>query len=174
MAKSLYEEFKADSYGEKITKNENVNALQELERFQTDRLLHKNTFDLRIATMNILEELLEAHGVGDNKERTLVKKLYLDLADIKEEALRNKREMGYTFDYPTIEDQVDAFCDIQVFAGGEIGKLGYSNEQCLIEVGKEINSREGQIVNGKFEKYKTEEAMAKWYKADFSGCKLCI
>jgi hypothetical protein len=149
-----------------------MNALQELERFQTDRLLHKNQFDLRIATMNILEELLEAHGVGDNKERDLVSELYEHIQDIV--GYKSCRGHDFTFSHPTIEDQVDAFCDIQVFAGGEIGKLGYSNEQCLIEVGKEINSRTGEIVNGKFEKYKTEEAMAKWYKANFSGCKLSI
>lgn len=150
-----------------------MNALQELERFQTDRLLHKNPFDLRIATMNILEELLEAHGVGDNKERTMVRILYSTLFEMVEEA-KQGLYTDCTYSKPTVEDQVDAFCDIQVFAGGEIGKLGYSNEQCLIEVGKEINSRTGEIVNGKFEKYKTEEAMAKWYKADFSGCKLRI
>lgn len=153
-----------------------MNALKELERFQTDRLLHKNTFNLRIATMNILEELLEAHGVEDNKERLMASELYETLLRYVvniQEAVDNE-EFGYTYSAPTVEDQVDAFCDIQVFAGGEIGKLGYSNEQCLIEVGKEINSRTGEIVNGKFEKYKTEEAMAKWYKADFSGCKLRI
>ena len=152
-----------------------MNALQELERFQTDRLLHKNTFDLRIATMNILEELYEAHGIGDNKDRILASKTYdLILKNIQACYNFTNEDSGITISEPTVEDQVDAFCDIQVFAGGEIGKLGYSNEQCLIEVGKEINSRTGEIVNGKFEKYKTEEAMAKWYKADFSGCKLCI
>lgn len=150
-----------------------VNALRELERFQTDRLLHKNTFDLRVATMNILEELLEAHGVSDNKNRDLVQSLYDEFVMIVEEVQKD-HWVECTYSEPTIEDKVDSFCDIQVFAGGEVGKLGYSNEKCLIEVGKEINSRTGEIVNGKFEKYKTEEAMAKWYKADFSGCKLCI
>ena len=154
-----------------------TNALRELERFQTDRLLHKNTFDLRIATMNIFEELLEAHGVGDNKERKLVSHLYDGIENIARTIKENYdfvEKNGYTYSEPTIEDQIDAFCDIQVFAGGEVGKLGYSNEQCLIEVGKEINSRTGEIVNGKFEKYKTEEAMSKWYKANFSQCKLNV
>ena len=77
-----------------------------------------------------------------------------------------------TFDEPTDEDVVDALCDIQTFAGGDNMKLGYDNKKCLLEVGKEINSREGEIIEGKFQKFKTEEAMAKWYKADFSGCKL--
>jgi hypothetical protein len=79
-----------------------------------------------------------------------------------------------TVDYitPTEEDQVDAFADITVFATGDIMKLGYNPEKVLCEVGKEINSRTGEIVNGKFQKYKTPEAMALWYKADFSDCKL--
>ena len=152
-----------------------MDALKELERFQTDRLLHKNTFDLRIATMNIIEELYEAHGIGDNKDRILASKTYdLILANIQTCYNFAKEDSGITISEPTTEDQVDAFCDIQVFAGGEIGKLGYSNEKCLLEVSKEINSRTGEIINGKFEKYKTEEAMAKWYKASFKGCKLDI
>ena len=53
---------------------------------------------------------------------------------------------------------VDAFCDIQVFAGGEVGKLGYNNEVAMGEVAKEINSRTGSIIDGKFVKNKTEQA----------------
>ncbi len=153
-------------------------ALAELERFQTDRLLHKNPFDLKVATMNILEELYEAHGIGDNKERLLAKNLY-KLIEKNIETLKKYIKMGsdlngITVEEPTVDMQVDAFCDMQVFAGGEVGKLGYKNEMCLLEVGKEINSREGTIINGKFEKFKTEEAMAKWYKANFDKCRLCI
>lgn len=40
----------------------------------------------------------------------------------------------------------------------------------LKEVARENNSRTGEIRNGKFEKFKDEEAVAKWYKADFSKC----
>ncbi|MCH9712813.1 MAG: hypothetical protein K0U20_09340 [Proteobacteria bacterium] len=151
-------------------------ALEELERFQTDRLLHKQEFNLEIASMNILEELLEAHGVHDNKERILVRDMYLELIKVVHETYTDKlygKDMnGVDFNTPTIGNQVDAFCDIQVFAGGEVNKLGYSNEKCLIEVGKEINSRVGEIVDGKFTKDKSPEAMKNWYKADFSNCKL--
>lgn len=153
------------------------NALKELEKFQLDREINKQEFNIRIATMNVMEELLEAHGIGDNKDRKLSKIMYqsmLNLVDTVKGDEQFSRDMGYTFEEPTIEGMVDAFCDVQVFAGGEITKLGYSNEKCLLEVGKEINSRTGEMVNGKFEKFKTEEAMAKWYKADFSGCKLRI
>ena len=40
-------------------------------------------------------------------------------------------------------------------------KAGYA-------AGKEINSRVGGMVNGKFEKDLSPEAQANWYKADYS------
>ena len=151
-----------------------MNVFKELKRFQEDRLLNKQEFNLRVATMNILEELLEAHGIGDNEEREVASTLYGIIQNIvkltKDDVENNTDVDGITFSEPTIEDQIDAFCDIQVFADGEIGKLGYNNEKCMSEVAREINSRTGEIIDGKFTKYKTPEAMAKWYNADFSGC----
>lgn len=152
-----------------------MNVFKELKRFQEDRLLNKQEFNLKVATMNILEELLEAHGVGDNKDRLIVKSIYTlmekQIKLIIEYNNIGKLDNGVTYSEPTIKDKVDAFCDIQVFADGEIGKLGYDNEKCMSEVAKEINSRTGEIIDGKFTKYKTPEAIAKWYKADFSNCK---
>lgn len=151
-----------------------MNVFKELKRFQEDRLLNKQEFNLKVATMNILEELYEAHGVADNTDRFLVESIYnlafkdIVLLDFKRDLLTSK---GIVFSEPTVEDQVDAFCDIQVFADGEVGKLGYDNEKCMSEVAREINSRTGEIIDGKFTKYKTPEAIAKWYKADFSNCK---
>lgn len=71
-----------------------------------------------------------------------------------------------------INEQVDALADVAVFALGDIMKLGYDPEKVLLEVAKEINSRVGTFVDGKFQKDKSQEAQANWYKADFSGCRL--
>ena len=147
-------------------------VLGSLARFQSDRGLDKQPFDLRVATMHILEELLEAHGVGDNSDRVLANELYGAISDLVSEVSLGISYDGVTFKEPTVEDQVDAFCDIEVFAGGDVGKLGYNNEKCLAEVSKEINSRTGEMIDGKFTKFKTPEAMALWYKADFSNCKV--
>ncbi len=148
-----------------------MNVFKELKRFQEDRLLNKQEFNLRVATMNILEELFEAHGISDSADRRLVNDLYSIAFENIFELQEDLCSLGITMEKPTIEDQVDAFCDIQVFADGEIGKLGYNNEKCMSEVAKEINSRTGEIIDGKFTKYKTPEAIAKWYKADFSNCR---
>lgn len=74
---------------------------------------------------------------------------------------------------PKDTEKVDAHCDKIVFAVNAIEQLGYDAEQCMNETIKEISSRTGAINPGtkKWEKFKTEEAKAKWYKADYSKFK---
>ena len=59
-------------------------------------------------------------------------------------------------------DQVDAFTDIIVFATGAILKLGHDPIVAIEECGKEVNSRVGEMVDGKFEKDLSEAAQANW------------
>lgn len=143
-------------------------ALKEIIRFQTDRGLHKKDFDLDVASMNILEEVLEAHGVKDNSNRKYTKRLLIKLNEVVADCIID----GTNYEKPTEEDIVDAFCDIQVFASGEVLKIGYCPIISLIECGKEINSRVGTIIDGKFVKDKSNEAMLNWYKADYSKAKI--
>jgi len=141
-----------------------VNALSEITRFQTDRQLDKKPFNWNVEATNILEELLEAMGINSRDIALLC------VGDMRLR-IREEIQKGSTQE-PTIEDQVDAFSDIIVFACGALTKLGYDPEFTLLEVAKEINSREGEMINGKFVKHQTPEAKAKWYKANFSKCKL--
>lgn len=55
-----------------------------------------------------------------------------------------------------------------------INDLGYDFYKCMDETLKKIESRTGAInkETGKWEKFKTDEAKSKWYKADYSKCKL--
>jgi len=156
----------------RLMDNKNDDVLDSLQHFQEERELHKQPFDLKVASKNILEELLEAHGVSDNKDRDLSSALLLEVEEIVKEVKAEESFTGTSFKEPTIEDTVDAFCDITTFSGGEVGKLGYSFKLALAEVSKEINSREGEIVDGKFTKFKTPEAMARWYKARFDNARL--
>ena len=141
-----------------------MNALSEITRFQTDRELDQKDFDWNIEATNIIEELLEAIGVNDRNIALLC------VGDIQLR-IRERVQQGLII-APTTTDQVDAFADVIVFACGALTKLGYDPEKVLLEVGKEINSREGKMIDGKFVKDKTSEAKAKWYKANFSNCKL--
>jgi hypothetical protein len=54
-----------------------------------------------------------------------------------------------------------------------IKSMGYNADSCMLETCKEINSREGahDYKAGKWQKFKTPEAIAKWHKADYGSCK---
>ncbi len=141
-----------------------MNALEEITRFQTDRELDKKEFDWSVEATNVVEELLEAIGINDRN---------IALLSVGDMQLRiNERIRAGLIVAPSVEDQVDAFADVIVFACGALTKLGYDPERTLLEVGKEINSREGTMIDGKFTKNKSPEAKKKWVKADFTNCKL--
>lgn len=61
-----------------------------------------------------------------------------------------------------------------VYAKYQIQYLGYDFLIAMDETLKEIHSRTGTMNEaiGKWEKFKTEEAMALWYKADYSKAKV--
>ncbi len=141
-----------------------MNALDEITRFQTDRDLDKKEFDWSVEATNIVEELLEAIGINDRNVALL------SVGDMQLR-IREKTQAGLVI-APTKVDQVDAFADVIVFACGALTKLGYDPEKVLLEVGKEINSRQGRMIDGKFTKDKSPEAKKHWYKACFDNCKL--
>jgi len=145
--------------------------MKELIRFQIERGLDQNQYDAINEHTNIIEELLESIGANvpkENRER---------LTGAIREFIRELEDKGITEYNNSIieneyivetEDKVDAYCDVIVFAVGAILKLGYDPIKAIEETGKEINSRSGVIVDGKFEKDLSDEAKARWYKADYS------
>ena len=143
-----------------------MNVIDELLRFQTDRKLHEREYDWTVEATNIVEELLEALGVNDRNVAILsVGDMMLRVQEKQEQGLIKP---------PTEHEQVDAFADVIVFAIGAITKLGYNPTYVLEQVSKEINSRKGEIIDGKFVKDKSIEAKAQWYKSNFKHCKLVL
>ncbi len=137
-------------------------ALDEIIRFQTDRGLDKKEYTALNENASIVEELFESNGFDIDKK---------DRPELKKDWTRFLGSIPYAKKVKTFTKamMVDAYCDIVVFAIGAILKLGYDPTKALIEAGKEINSREGTMVDGKFEKDLSPEAKAKWYKADYDG-----
>ncbi len=152
-----------------------MSVLESLKNYQETRNLHKQQFQIKVATLNIIEELFEAHGIHECKERPATQQVYRLLEQLVEEI--ENHESDFSSDeawneVQTTETLVDAFCDIQVFAGGEVGKLGYHNEVALEETYREIESRTGEIIDGKFIKDKSMEAQTLWIKADYTKAKI--
>lgn len=104
-----------------------------------------------------MEELIEAKTDMDSAEaRPLAKQIISNLPQSPTQ---------------TKEQVVDAMCDNIVFSIGLIEKLGYNSQKAMEEVLKEINSRKGSIIDGKFIKDKSPKAQALWYKASFDNAK---
>jgi hypothetical protein len=70
--------------------------------------------------------------------------------------------------------EIDALCDIIVFASNAMRIRGYDPDIAMDETLKEIRSRTGAFnqQTGKWEKFKTPEAMALWYSANYDKAKL--
>jgi predicted HAD superfamily Cof-like phosphohydrolase len=132
-----------------------MNPIKEIKRFQKDRLLDKQDFIHKVEVMHILEELLETIGYESLYARQKAEDIY---------------EKYFRFEPREKKELVDAYADIIVFAIGSIMKLGYEPECVLNEVAKEINSRVGSIIDGKFVKDTSEEAKKNWYKANYDRC----
>jgi NTP pyrophosphatase (non-canonical NTP hydrolase) len=116
-------------------------------------------FDLVTDMSFITEELLEAStGLKSEEAREKAKALAILINDKNHES--------------TPEQMVDAFCDIIVFAVGSVRKLGYNPDIAMAEVQREIDSRVGEIKDGKFVKDKSPEAKANWYTANFDNAKI--
>ena len=145
-----------------------MNVFALVNKFFTDRKLNENEFKTLDYQANVLEELLELDGYDVTKEnRPNLKKafeIYIDTL-LMGGVITKVAE-------PTETDKIDAINDVIVFSLDGLLKLGYNSEMTLAEVAKEINSREGSIIDGKFEKDLSEKAKAKWYKADFTSCKI--
>ena len=102
---------------------------------------------------HIIEELMESTGKEDSLSAR-------EMAEKRAEEILNGNENQNK------EEIVDAFADIIVFATGAIAKLGYDPEKVMDEVLKEIESRTGKMIDGKFVK----DPSPKMYKANFSKC----
>lgn len=139
-----------------------------LVKFQKDRKLDEQTYDVSNESSNIFEELLESHGLDVPKENRPALKSELNsfINGLVNLGIANKLDTPFG-EY----EQVDAYCDIITFAIGAIMKLHHVPDKAIKECGLEINSRVGSMVDGKFEKDLSDEAKANWYNADYSKSK---
>ena len=151
-----------------------MTVLKKLIKFQHDRKLDEMPYNAINEATNIIEELLEAMGGNIPKVKRQ------ELFDLTEQFLTGildssiSERMKLETNEQRMHERIDAFGDIIVFSIGAIEKLGYDAEIVLEEVSKEINSRVGKIVDGKFQKSTMGSDVANWYKANFTGAKRVI
>lgn len=151
-------------------------VISEIVRFQTERQLDQQPYDELNEATNITEEVLESllYDVPKHERENLRYEVILLIQKLKSS---NVISLLPSAQKDTIEKcndlKADAFFDMITFAVGALLKLGYSPERVIEEGSKEINSRKGEIVNGKFTKYtEGEKGYVKPYVANYSTCKL--
>ena len=144
-------------------------VLCEMIRFQTDRGLDKKEYNIDKEMQLVMEELLEAKGIKDDEFKTYSKLMVRRLNNVVALVISEEPER---YVKPSEHDEVDAFCDAMEFLSGALLKRGYNPIIALEEMGKQINSRTGTFIDGKFEKDRSPEAKAKEYQADFNKARL--
>ncbi len=130
-----------------------MSIFQKIIQWNKERGLLDKPFNHQREVSFIVEELLESTGNHDS-------------ITAREKAEEIATEI-VSPDYFDEEKVIDAFADIIVYATGVIAKLGYDPDKVMEEVYKEIDSRKGKLINGKFVK----DPDAPRYHADFSHCK---
>ena len=140
--------------------------IKEIERFVSERQLNQMEFSKVDYGANVLEELFELYGYHVPKELRGALKVAID-----ELIFQFANTVGLE-KLDQEHHEADALADIIVFSIDGLMRLGYDPSITLEEVAKEINSREGKIIDGKFQKYTDEVHRSKWYKADLEAAKL--
>ncbi|MDI9325250.1 MAG: hypothetical protein QM526_00465 [Alphaproteobacteria bacterium] len=128
-------------------------TIKRIHQWQKDRLLDTKPFNLRLEIGFIIEELLESTGSYTSET---AKEKSQKITDIILEGIDETNI--------NVDAVVDAFGDIIVYSVGAIAKTKHNPYIVMSEVLQEIESRTGEIVDGKFVK----DLNAKTYKADFS------
>lgn len=130
-----------------------MDMFEKIIEWNRERGLLEKGFNHEKETSFIIEELLESTGNYNS-------------INAREKAEQYAKEI--TSDVNSKDHEViDALADIIVFATGGIAKLGYNPSAVMNEVYKEINSRTGTLIDGKYVK----DPNAKKYEADFTHCK---
>jgi len=152
-----------------------MNVISEIVKFQTDRELDKKPYSAINEHTNIVEELFESVGLDIPKGfrdelSAAISEMSLEM-DCIINPTETQEEKAEKLKLLSDNDRCDAYCDVIVFAIGALLKLGYDPEKALAETAKEINSRQGEMINGKFEKFLSPAMQSLWHKANYDTCK---
>jgi len=135
-----------------------VGPIKAIKVFQRVNKLVDQGFNYKVEVLNALEELLETLQVYETEDARKVAEEIYNAYFANQEAADEDKLM-------------DGFNDLAVISLGAIMKLGYDPKCTLTQVAEHINSRRGEIINGKFVKSKKEEDVKLWKPVKFDKCK---
>jgi len=155
------------------TKNtiKKLDPIKEMMLYQSERGLDKLEYNPLNEASMVFEEILESLGYNLDKSKRNVLKDRLEefVEELYFDCITTKLDKSEYTGHNVVDPHLDQI-ELNV---GAIMKLGYDVNKSILEMTKEIRSRKGEIINGKFEKFtKDDPRYAEPYKADYSKTKL--
>ena len=142
-----------------------IDIISGIVDWNKERMLDQQNFDPKVENINCVEEIIECYQLssGEPIKSEVSRKISQEIIDEIDKYLTISNDK---------EVLVDSFADRIVYSIGAILKLGYDPQKVMEEVFKEISSRTGEIIDGKFVKDQSPEAKARWYKANFKNAEI--
>jgi hypothetical protein len=145
--------------------------IEEMMLYQSERGLDKLEYNPLNEASMVFEEILESLGYNlDKSNREVLKnKLLTFMNNLYVENIITELDKSEYTGHNRIDPHLDQI-ELNI---GAIMKLDYAVSASILEMAKEIRSRKGEIINGKFEKFtKDDPRYEEPYKADYSKTKL--
>lgn len=140
---------------------EEVDAIADVTVFAVGEI-YKYTYDCEeVLGKGDIKDWLQNHDFGSNLDRfTYIEKIVFCL--------------GEFLDADSVDLRVQSLANMIIISYNELIKIGFDPDKVMSEVMLELNSRTGAYSEEtkKWQKFKTPEAMALWYEADFTNCRL--
>lgn len=159
---------------EKQAENLLGNILEECTEYIRANDMHEKIdaiCDISVFTINSMPQgLIEKYRYAEIN-KSLIKYRTAE----KQVTTPNYKELDKSFIGRVVESAtMDKYLAILYYCHKTAFTLGYSYVDCMNETIKEISSRVGAWNEsiGKFVKDTSDEAKSKWYKADYSACKI--
>lgn len=123
--------------------------------------------DISVFSYNSLNDDIES--LWENFNNNLLKRRFLPLSIVDEIS-----QVDYIIRRPTIFDENKQIYRLIKACEKEVTEMKYNFYECMLETIKEISSRTGHYDENihKFVKDRSPEAVTKWYKADYSKCRI--
>lgn len=133
-----------------------INIFQELNDLRRNRGINNNLFDAKTFLEKDHRTTFKLIGRDNNQCEVLSKQRAQYDAIQPRDLLLSE------------EDKIRALCDKIILSIESIELLGFDSNVALLERARELNSRDGHMIDGKFEQFNSSVSKSVWYKADYN------
>lgn len=147
-------------------RNSETTHFESFMRYRSERGMSNQKFDMEVFFRKTLEEDFELQGYPKEFAKQFARELSSYWITWRTAHSKVPDNIDDTEDC-----KIDALADGIMFRLEAIEQLGYDADKVIGETLKEIHSRRGEIIDGKFEKFMDEKSQSLWEQADYNSCR---